>query len=180
MTVRPLVLYPDPRLNQVSAPVGEIDDAVRRLAADLIDTMRAEDGAGIAAIQVGEPLRMLVVEASWAGTPEPLVLINPELVAASAETTLAGEGCLSVPGLYEELERPSEVTVRYLTLEGRAAEIRGEGQLAVCLQHEMDHLEGVIYLQHLSRLRRERAQNRYRKLRSGAAPASGAPVRRVG
>jgi len=167
MSIRPLVLYPDPRLNLVSAPIEEISETTRRLAQDLIDTMRAEAGAGIAAIQVGEPLRMLVVEASYAGTPDPLVIINPERLQASEDTVEASEGCLSVPGLYEPVERPAEIRVKHLDLEGRTREIQATGPLAVCLQHEMDHLDGVVFLRRLSRLRREMALRRYRK--QGAA-----------
>jgi peptide deformylase len=163
MTVRAILRYPDPRLRQVAEPVAVFDDALRALALDLVDTMRAAPGIGIAAPHVGVLLRVVAIELPGGG--EPRLYVNPEIVAASSETGKHAEGSVSMPGVSEEVERPARVTVRYRDIEGVEASEEADGMLAVCLQHEIDQLDGVFWIQRLSRLRRERALKRYDRAR---------------
>jgi peptide deformylase len=165
MTTRPLIILPDPILRQVSKPVERIDDQLRAFADDMLETMYDAPGIGLAAIQVGEPIRMLVCDVSKdEEAKEPHVLVNPEVVAASDATNIHEEGCLSIPDYYAEVERPAEVTVRYLGLDGKEHEIKADGLMATCLQHEIDHLNGVLFIDHISRLKREMVVRRFRKL----------------
>jgi peptide deformylase len=151
----PILLVPDPRLRAKAKPVGPADaDRVRDLAPRMLAAMYAAPGIGLAAPQVGELLRLVVIDLQRDGSRAPLVLVNPEIVAASAETATREEGCLSLPGQYAEVTRPARVRVRYQDLAGARREIEGEGLLSACLQHEIDHLDGVLFVDHLSALRR--------------------------
>lgn len=162
MAIRPILEAPDPRLRTVSTPVVAVDDDVRRLIDDMFDTMYDAPGIGLAAIQIGVPQRILVIDLGdgEGATDEkavrnPRVFINPELFDPSAEQSPYNEGCLSVPDQYAEVARPSVIHARWLDRDGASHEARLDGLLATCLQHEMDHLEGVLFIDHLSRLKRE-------------------------
>jgi peptide deformylase len=174
MAIREILTVPNPLLKQVSKPVEAVDDAVRALIEDMFDSMYAAKGIGLAAIQIGEPLRVIVMDLEWGkeGMDEahraPRAFINPEIVAASDDTVPYEEGCLSVPEYYDEVERPARVTLRYLSTTGEAVEEATDGPFAVCIQHEMDHLNGVLFIDHLSRLRRDRAVAKVKKLRRAA------------
>ncbi len=165
MNVRPLILLPDPLLREKSRPVERVDDALRRLADDMLATMYDAPGIGLAAIQIGEPLRMLVIDI---GKDEearnPLVAINPEIVAASDELSVHEEGCLSIPEYYAEVERPASITVRHLDRDGKQVVTEASGLLATVFQHEIDHLDGVLFIDHISKLKRDMVVRRFRKL----------------
>ena len=151
-------------LKQVSAPVAAVDDDLRRLMDDMLETMYAAPGIGLAAIQIGEPVRVIVMDLAKKGEPPaPRFFVNPEIVSASAETGPWEEGCLSVPDIYEDVERPIRVRLRYLDYNGVAVEEDAYELYAVCIQHEMDHLNGVLFIDHLSRLKRERAVAKVKK-----------------
>jgi peptide deformylase len=161
MAIRPIVEVPDPLLRQISTPVEKVDDEVRALIADMFETMYDAPGIGLAAIQVGVPKRILVIDLQEpkeeGGDPvrDPRVFINPEIVQSSDQEVPYTEGCLSVPDQYAEVDRPDRIRARWLDEQGKAHEEEIEGLLATCLQHEMDHLEGVLFIDHLSRLKRE-------------------------
>jgi peptide deformylase len=161
MALLPILVAPDPRLRTISKPVETIDDDLRTLIADMFETMYDAPGIGLAAIQVGVPKRLLVMdlqeEEDEEGKPirNPRVFINPELFDPSEETSLYNEGCLSVPEQYAEVERPAVVHARWQDADGARHEEKLEGLLATCLQHEMDHLQGVLFIDHLSRLKRD-------------------------
>lgn len=164
MPVRPLVLLPEARLRLVSAPVGPVTAEVRALAADMLDTMYDAPGIGLAAIQVGVPTRLVVVDLGRTEEDrDPLVLVDPQIVWSSHEMRVHEEGCLSIPEYYEEVERPDRVRVRYRGLDGEVVEREADGMLATCLQHEIDHLDGVLFIDHLSRLKRTRVIKRFEK-----------------
>jgi len=164
MAIRPLVILPDPRLRLKSAPVDKIDDEVRRLADDMLETMYDAPGVGLAAIQIGEPRRLVTIDTAKKDEERrPIVLVNPEIVWASEETSTYEEGCLSIPEYYEEVERPARVKVRYTDLDGKTVEVEAEGLLATVVQHEIDHLDGVLFIDHLSRLKRERVVKKFVK-----------------
>lgn len=164
MTIKPLIILPDPVLRQVSKPVERVDDGLRRFADDLLATMYDAPGIGLAAIQVGEPRRMLVIDVSKEDEARaPQVFINPEIVATGDALNVYEEGCLSIPDYYAEVERPAEVTVRYLNLKGEVEEIRADGLLATCLQHEIDHLNGVLFIDHISKLKRDMVVKKFAK-----------------
>jgi peptide deformylase len=164
MTIRPLVILPDPRLRLVSEPVGTVTDEIRRLAEDMLDTMYDAPGVGLAAIQIGVPKRVITMDVSKSEDEHhPMVLINPEIVWASEEMRVYEEGCLSIPEYYEEVERPDRVRFRYTNLAGETVEQDAEGLMATCVQHEIDHLNGVLFIDHLSRLKRERVVAKFRK-----------------
>ncbi len=151
-------------LRLASGPVAKVDDGVRRLADDMLATMYEAPGIGLAAVQIGEPLRLVTIDLSREEEPKaPQVFVNPEILWRSDETATYEEGCLSIPDYFEEVERPSRVKVRYLNLAGEPAEVDAEGLLAVCLQHEIDHLNGVLFIDHISRLKRERVVRRFTK-----------------
>ena len=151
----PILFVPDPRLRARAKPVAGGDSSrVRDLAARMLATMYAAPGIGLAAPQVGEMLRLVVIDLQKDEARQPMVLVNPELVGASAETATREEGCLSLPGQYADVTRPARVKVRYLDLEGARREIEGEGLLSACLQHEIDHLDGVLFVDYLSALKR--------------------------
>jgi len=165
MTIRPLVILPDSQLRLVSAPVLKVDDGLRRLADDMLETMYDAPGIGLAAIQVGEPLRMLTIDLSKEEEARaPMVVLNPEVLWESEERNVYEEGCLSIPDYYEEVERPAKVKVRFLNLAGEPQEVEAEGLLATCLQHEIDHLNGVLFIDHISKLKRDRVLRKFTKL----------------
>ncbi|MEO5735049.1 MAG: peptide deformylase [Rubrivivax sp.] len=157
-----ILRYPDPRLHTVARPVAAVDDRIRRLADDLLETMYANDGVGLAATQVDVHDRVLVMDTSEQHD-RPLVLINPEIVHASDEYALAEEGCLSVPMIYDKVERPAQVTVRALDRNGEVFEFDADGLVAVCVQHEMDHLMGKVFVDYLSPLKRDRIRTKMLK-----------------
>jgi peptide deformylase len=165
MAIKPIVLLPDPILYATSKAVERFDDPLRRFAADMLETMYEAPGIGLAAVQVGEPVRLLVADV--AGKDEekrPLIIVNPEIVARSDETSVYEEGCLSIPDYYAEVERPASVTVAYQDAHGHRHELVAEGLLATCLQHEIDHLNGVLFIDHISRLKREMVIRKFRKM----------------
>ncbi|UCE31421.1 MAG: peptide deformylase [Burkholderiales bacterium] len=168
MAVLKILKYPDARLHKVAAPVREVDDRVRQLVRDMAETMYVAPGIGLAATQVDVHERIIVIDISE--TKDALqVFINPELVDSAGEPRVYEEGCLSVPGIYEEVERPESVTVRALDADGRPFTVQAEGLLAVCLQHEMDHLEGRVFVQYLSRLKQSRIRSKLLKAERQAA-----------
>jgi peptide deformylase len=151
-------------LKKKSAPVAAVDDDLRALMDDMLETMYDAPGIGLAAIQVGEPKRVIVMDISRGDEPrEPRYFVNPESLWKSEETQPYEEGCLSVPDIYDEVERPAQVRIRYLGYDGKKVEEDADGLFAVCIQHEMDHLDGVLFLDHLSRLKRQRAVAKVKK-----------------
>lgn len=167
MAIRPILVAPDPRLKQKSAPVeGPVTDAHRALMDDMLETMYDAPGIGLAAIQIGEPVRIIVMDLAREDEPKaPRYFVNPEIIWASEELFSYEEGCLSVPDYYDDVERPAKVKIRYLNYQGEQIEEDCEGLYAVCIQHEMDHLEGVLFIDHLSRLKREKALSKLKKAR---------------
>ncbi len=161
MSLRTILHYPDPRLRRKALPVGKVDDTVRRLVDDMAETMYAAPGIGLAAIQVNEPQRVVVIDISES-RDQLQVFINPEIVARDGVQTFE-EGCLSVPGIYEEVTRAHRVRVRALDRDGRPFELEAEGMLATCLQHEIDHLEGKVFVDYLSRLKQSRIRKKLEK-----------------
>ncbi|MBC7987701.1 MAG: peptide deformylase [Sphingomonadaceae bacterium] len=161
MPLLPIIEAPDPRLRVISKPVESVDDDLRKLIADMFETMYAAPGIGLAAIQVGAPKRLLVIdlqepeEEGGEGVRDPRVFINPEIVEASEELRTYQEGCLSVPDQYADIARADWIVARWIDEKGEAHEQRIDGLLATCLQHEMDHLEGILFIDHLSRLKRD-------------------------
>ncbi len=155
MAILPIIIAPDPRLKVISARVERVDAGVRKLMDDMLETMRAAPGIGLSAIQVGVPKRVIVVDVKREGEPSAaLRLVNPEITWASDETMTNEEGCLSLPDQYAEVTRPAAVAIRHLGEDNRDSELRAEGLLATCIQHEMDHLEGILFVDHLSATRR--------------------------
>ena len=171
MALLPIVEVPDPRLRKISSPVETVDDEVRKLVADMFETMYAAPGIGLAAIQVGVAKRILVIDLQEpeeeGGEPvkDPRVFINPEILTHSDQEVPYTEGCLSVPDQYAEVDRPDRIRARWLDLDGKQQEQDIDGLLAVCLQHEMDHLNGVLFIDHLSRLKRDMILKKLAKLR---------------
>nr|CAD6426662.1 peptide deformylase [Rhizobium sp. Q54] len=164
MTIKPLIILPDPVLRQVSKPVEQVDSEITRLADDMLETMYDAPGIGLAAIQIGVPRRLLVIDVSKEDEEnKPMVFINPEIVGASDERSTYEEGCLSIPDYYAEVERPAMVTVSYVDREGKQQTIQADGLLATCLQHEIDHLNGVLFIDHISRLKREMVIKKFTK-----------------
>ncbi|BDA82681.1 peptide deformylase [Aureimonas sp. SA4125] len=165
MTIKPLIILPDLLLRKVSAPVATVDAAVRQLADDMLETMYDAPGIGLAAIQVGEPLRMLTIDLSGEDDEKaPRVFLNPEILTRSDARSVYEEGCLSIPDYYAEVERPATVTVRFLGLDGKIHEEEASGLLATCLQHEIDHLDGVLFIDHISKLKREMVVKKFTKI----------------
>ena len=155
MAIREILTAPDPRLKQVSKPVERVDDELRRLMDDMLETMYAAPGIGLAAIQIGVPKQVIVMDLAREGeAPQPRYFINPEIIWTSDEYETYEEGCLSVPELYEDVDRPAECRVRFLDYQGEIRELDCEGLLSTCIQHEMDHLKGVLFIDHLSKLKR--------------------------
>ena len=162
MSLLPILRYPDPRLHKVAKPVTVFDNRLKKLAADMADTMYDAPGVGLAASQVDVHEQLIVIDTSE--THDDLqVFINPEITWASAEKQIYDEGCLSVPGIYDGVERPARVKVRALDLDGKSFEVEAEGLLAVCIQHEMDHLKGKVFVEYLSPLKRNRIKTRMLK-----------------
>ena len=175
MAVLPIITAPDPRLKQVSEPVEAVDDKLRRLMDDMLETMYAAPGIGLAAVQVGVPKSVIVIdldedaEEDGAAAQGPLCLVNPEIVETSETLATYSEGCLSVPEEYAEVARPDRARVRYLDYTGTEREILAEGLLATCIQHEMDHLKGVLFIDRISSLKRNMILRRLNKARRTAA-----------
>ena len=175
MAILPIIETPDARLKTISTPVDGVDDALRAFIKDMFDTMYDAPGIGLAAIQVGVAKRVLVIdlqerdEESGAVIREPRVFINPEIVEMSEDLTVYSEGCLSVPDQYADVERPSIVKAKWLDENGKAHEEVIEGLLAICLQHEMDHLNGILFIDHLSKLKRDMVLKKLAKARKMAA-----------
>jgi peptide deformylase len=179
MAIREIITVPNPLLKQRSKPVEGVDDALRTLMDDMLETMYEAPGIGLAAIQIAEPVRVIVMdigprEADENGERdpekrEPRYFVNPEILESSEEKLPYEEGCLSVPDIYDEVERPARVKLRYLNYQGEQVEEWAEGLYAVCIQHEMDHLNGVLFIDHLSRLKRERAVDKVKKAKERAA-----------
>jgi len=158
MTVRPILTAPDPRLQAVSKDVEAVTDATRKLIDDMADSMYAADGIGLAAIQIGEPVRVLVIDLDQKeGKKNPVAYINPKITWASDEMAVFEEGCLSVPEIWDDVERPARIKAEYLDRDGNKKTLEADGLLATCLQHEMDHLNGVLFIDHLSRLKKTMA-----------------------
>jgi len=165
MAIREILVVPHPVLKQVSTSVDGVDDALRALMDDMLETMYDAPGIGLAAVQIGVPKRVIVMDLAGKDEPRaPRYFVNPEIVWASEETAPYEEGCLSVPEYYDEVERPARVKLKYLNYQGEAVEEDADGMFAVCIQHEMDHLEGVLFIDHLSRLKREQAVKKVKKL----------------
>lgn len=176
MAILPIIEAPDPRLRTISTPVEEIDDDLQRLIEDMFETMYDAPGIGLAAIQVGVPKRLLVIDLQEPETDEddappvknPRVFINPQILESSADLSIYSEGCLSVPEQFAEVERPATIRASWLDREGRIHEQTLDGLLATCLQHEMDHLNGVLFIDHLSRLKRDILLKKLEKARRAA------------
>ncbi len=162
MALLPILRFPDPRLHTVARPVAAVDERIRQLADDMLQTMYAAEGVGLAATQVNVHERLVVMDTSEQHD-KPLVLINPEIVRRSAEMAVNEEGCLSVPQTWDQVERHASVTVRALNREGKVFEFDAEGLTAVCVQHEMDHLMGHVFVEYLSPLKRDRIRTRMLK-----------------
>ena len=170
MAPREIIAIPDKRLRLKSEPVAKIDDSIRTLAEEMFEAMYAAPGIGLAAIQLGEPKRVITMDLAKKDDPkEPQVFINPEILWTSEDKSVHEEGCLSIPEYYEEVERPAEVKVKYLDLEGQPREVHATGLLATCLQHEIDHLNGVLFIDHLSKLKRDRVVKKFTKQAKRAA-----------
>ena len=173
MALRPIICLPDPRLRLVSEPVKVVDDAIRALMDDMLETMYAAPGIGLAAIQIADARRVVVIDlAKKEEPPAPMYFVNPEITWSSEEKSTHEEGCLSIPEYYEDVERPARVKVRFLDRKGVQQEIEADGLLATCLQHEIDHINGVLFIDYLSRLKRERVMKKFIKAarRDGPAP----------
>jgi peptide deformylase len=175
MAILPIVEVPDPRLRQISTPVEEVTDEIRKLVADMFETMYAAPGIGLAAIQVGVPKRLLVIDLQEpeeeGGEPvrKPLVFVNPEILGNSDNEVPYTEGCLSIPDQYADVDRPDRIRARWLDENGVRHEEEIDGFLAVCLQHEMDHLNGILFIDHLSRLKRDMVLKKLAKQRKEQA-----------
>ena len=164
MSLLPILYYPDPKLHTIARPVPAVDAAIKRLIADMLETMYEANGIGLAATQVDVHQRLIVIDVSER-RDQPLVLINPELTWASPEMQVSDEGCLSVPGIYDGVERRASVRVKAVDGEGQLRTIEAEGLLAVCIQHEMDHLLGKVFVEYLSPLKRKRIKTKMLKAR---------------
>ncbi len=164
MTIKPLIILPDPVLRQVSKPVERIDAESLQLADDMLATMYDAPGIGLAAVQIGVPRRLVVIDVSREGEEKtPLVFFNPEIVASTDARSTYEEGCLSIPDYYAEVERPAGVTVTYVDRAGEKQTLEADGLLATCLQHEIDHLNGTLFIDHISRLKREMVIRKFTK-----------------
>jgi len=162
MALLTVLCYPDPRLHKVAKPVAQVDARIKKIIADMADTMYEAPGVGLAATQVDVHERIVVIDISD-DQNELMVFINPEIIWASAETKSWREGCLSVPEFYDEVERPAQIRVKALDLEGKEFEMDADGLLAVCLQHELDHLQGKVFVEYLSLLKRTRISQKMKK-----------------
>jgi peptide deformylase len=170
MALRDILILPDKRLRQISDPVKRIDAGLRKLIEDMFESMYAAPGIGLAAIQIGVPKRVITMDlAKKEEAKNPLVFINPEVVWTSEEKATNEEGCLSIPEYYDDVERAAQVKVKYLDLEGKRQEVVANGLFATCLQHEIDHLNGVLFIDHLSKLKRDRVLKKFTKAAKRAA-----------
>ena len=170
MAVRPILVLPDTRLRLVSEPVKSVDGEIQGLIDDMFETMYDAPGIGLAAIQLGVPKRVITADLAKKDEPRaPQVFINPEIVSRSEELSTYEEGCLSIPEIHEDVERPAQVRVRYLDRDGKRHEADADGLLATCLQHEIDHLNGVLFIDHLSKLKRDRIIKKFTKAAKRAA-----------
>jgi peptide deformylase len=170
MAPREILILPDKRLRQVSAPVKKIDAGIRTLVEEMFETMYDAPGIGLAAIQIGAPKRVVTMDLAKKDEPKaPQVFINPEILWASEDKATYEEGCLSIPEYYGDVERPAQVKVKFLDLEGEPQEIEANGLLATCLQHEIDHLNGVLFIDHMSKLKRDRVLKKFTKAAKRAA-----------
>jgi peptide deformylase len=170
MALRDILILPDKRLRQISDPVKKIDAGLRKLIEDMFETMYDAPGIGLAAIQIGAPKRVITMDLAKKEEPRnPQVFINPEIVWTSEEKATYEEGCLSIPEYYDDVERPAQVKVKYLDLEGKRQEVVANGLFATCLQHEIDHLNGVLFIDHLSKLKRDRVLKKFTKAAKRAA-----------
>ena len=173
MAVLPIIVAPDPRLKQVAKPVEKVDAEVRRLMDDMLETMYKAPGIGLAAPQVGVLKRVIVVDiAREDEDPQPLRMANPELIEASDEDAVYNEGCLSLPEHYADVTRPAAIKVRYLDHENEIRELEADGLLATCIQHEMDHLEGILFVDHLTALKRNMILRKLLKAKKSQQPVS--------
>ena len=173
MAKREILVLPDARLRQVASEIPVVDAEIKKLAADMLDTMYDAPGIGLAAPQIGELKRIVVMDLSKDGEPnDPIVMINPEILKYSDDTVTTEEGCLSIPEIYYDVERPAEVTVRYTDLDGKTVERDAKDRLAICIQHELDHLDGVLYIDYLSRLKRDRVLKKFQKAEKLSKKAS--------
>jgi peptide deformylase len=168
MALREIIILPDKQLRLVSKPIEKVTPDIRKLADDMFETMYAAPGIGLAAIQVAQPLRLITMDLAKKNeegetTPQPRVFINPEILSSSEETSVYEEGCLSIPEYYEEVERPARVRVRFTDLDGKVHEEDAEGLYATCIQHAIDHLNGVLFIDYLSKLKRDRVQKKFTK-----------------
>jgi len=176
MAIREIIVLPDKQLRLVSKPVEKVSTEIRKLADDMLETMYDAPGIGLAAIQIAQPLRLITMdlakrssEDEEAAKPQPRVFINPEILSASEELSVYEEGCLSIPEYYEEVERPARVRVRFLDLDGKVHEEDADGLYATCIQHEIDHLNGVLFVDYLSKLKRDRVMKKFTKAAKLAA-----------
>ena len=154
MTIRKILTEPDPFLRQISQEVEKVDDEIRKLMDDMLETMYEAPGIGLAAIQIGVPKRVIVIDLSKEKEKTPMYFVNPKAVIKSKNNSTYEEGCLSVPGQFAEVDRPNECHVRYLDYNGQNRELKAEGLLATCIQHEIDHLEGILFIDYLSKLKK--------------------------
>lgn len=172
MALLSIITAPDPRLKVISEPVDGVDDQLRGLMDDMLETMYDAPGIGLAAVQIGVPKRVIVMDLARDEEPsEPRFFVNPEIVTVSEDLAIYEEGCLSVPDMYEEVERPAQARVTYLDYHGQKKEEEIDGMFATCLQHEMDHLNGVLFIDHISKLKRDMIIRKLVKLRRQKATA---------
>jgi peptide deformylase len=173
MAKREILVLPDARLRAIAEPIVKVDAEIKKLAKDMLDTMYDAPGIGLAAPQIGEMKRIVVMDlAKEDEKPDPIVMINPEILKYSDETITTEEGCLSIPEIYYDVERPAEITVKYTDLDGKEVERDAKDRLAICIQHELDHLDGVLYIDYLSRLKRDRVIKKFQKAEKLAKKAS--------
>lgn len=164
-----IIKVPDPLLREISEPIAQVDDATRRLADDMLETMYAAPGVGLAAIQVAVPKRLVVIDVGDEDKPEPLCLINPEIVQLGDTLRIHEEGCLSIPEVHVEIERPATLTLRYIDRDGKQQLLEADGLLATAIQHEVDHLDGKLIIDYLSRLKRDIIVRRLKKQQRGVS-----------
>jgi peptide deformylase len=174
MAIREIIILPDKQLRLVSKPIEKVTAEVRKLADDMLETMYDAPGIGLAAIQVAQPLRLITMDLAkrdqdGESQPRPRVFINPEIISSSEDLSVYEEGCLSIPEYYEEVERPARVRVRFTDLDGKLHEEDAEGLFATCIQHEIDHLNGVLFVDYLSKLKRDRVLKKFTKAAKRAA-----------
>ena len=169
--IRPILIHPDPRLKKLCEPIADITAEVRQLSADMFETMYDAPGIGLAAPQVGVNKRLIVMDCIKGGPPEPIALANPQIIWSSEDQTVYEEGCLSIPGIYNDITRPAEVTVRWTDLSGQEQERQFSGLWATCIQHEIDHLDGKLFIDYLGPLKRQMITRKMEKLKRERARA---------